>query len=175
MQLKTALLTAALVAAGLTVQPVVAGTATGTFDVTATVVNSCKVTSTSDIAFGNYDPANLNNTTDLDASGSVTVRCTKNAAVNVALQQGNNPTGASTCTAPARQMKDSAGDLLAYDIYQDSGRTTAWGCDASNSQNFTSAGIATPKTYTTYGRIPAGQDVPAATDYTDTVTTTVTF
>lgn len=173
MNLKPLLLATALAAAGLGGQAS-AATTTATFNVTATVVNSCKVTSTTDIAFGNYDPANVNNATPLDAQGAVTIRCTKNAAVNVALQQGSNPAAGSTCVAPARQMKDSGTDLLGYGIYQDPARTTVWGCDATNSQNFTSSGVNSPKTYTTYGRVPAGQDVPAGS-YLDNVTTTVTF
>ncbi len=182
MQLKTALLTAALAAAGISAQsfaaapPAPNGTATGSFNVTANVVASCKVVSTADINFGNYDPANVNNTTPLNNNaGSVTVRCTKNTLAYVSLQQGSNPGSSSTCVAPARQMKDTAGDLLAYSIYQDSGYSNVWGCDSTNSQSFTSTSVNTPKVYTLYGQIPAGQDVPPASTYKDTVTTTVSF
>src|SRR3546814_13766420 len=45
--------------------------ATGSFNVTANVQGSCRVTSTSDIAFGTYDPADVNASTPLDQNGSV--------------------------------------------------------------------------------------------------------
>lgn len=145
----------------------------GSFNVTATVGNSCIVTSTSDIAFGAYDPADANFSTALDGSGSVSVRCTRGTVANVALNQGLNPNGGS-CAAPARQMSDGGTERLAYDIYQNAARTTAWGCDTANDQSFTSTASNVATTLTTYGRIPAGQDV-AAGSFTDTVIVAVTF
>ncbi|MCE5232342.1 MAG: spore coat U domain-containing protein [Mizugakiibacter sp.] len=173
MKIKTALIATGLALAGIGMQAQ-AGTASGSFNVTASVVPSCKVVSTADIAFGNYDPADANNTTALDAAGNVTVRCTKNTPAAVTLNQGNNAAAGSTCAAPSRQMADSGSNRLGYAIYKDASRTQAWGCDATNQASFTSAGIASPATLDTYGRIPAGQDVPAGS-YSDTVAVTVTF
>lgn len=149
-----------------------AATSTGSFQVTASVANSCVVSSTSNIAFGAYDPAGANNTAALDGAGSVAVRCTRGTTAAVALEQGANAASGSDCTTPLRQMA-SGTDRLRYDIYSDSGRTSGWGCTTSNDvdQSFTSLA---PISFTTYGRIPAGQDVPAGS-YTDTVTVTVTF
>src|SRR3546814_7485830 len=62
--------------------------ATGSFNATANVQGSCRVTSTSDIAFGTYDPADVNASTPLDQNGSVSVRCVKGIAANVAPAQG---------------------------------------------------------------------------------------
>lgn len=146
---------------------------TSSFQVTANVVASCRITSTTDINFGAYDPADVNNTTALDANGNIAVRCVKGTTANVAIEQGANPAAGSTCAAPARQMAGGA-DRLAYAIYQDAARTTLWGCDPSNDQTFTAATVLTPTTLTTYGRIPAGQDVGVGA-FADTVNVTVTF
>lgn len=177
MQLKIALLAAAMAAAGFTAQSNAAtNPATATFNVTASVPASCKVSAT-DINFGAYDPVNANSTTALPSTGGVTVSCVKGTVATVSLDQGKNAGSGSTCTAPARQMKDAAGDLLGYTISQDSSSTTTWGCTAGTAQSFTSTSL-TPAagngSYTTYGSIPAGQDVNVGS-YSDVVTVSVAF
>lgn len=146
---------------------------TGSFQVTANVVASCRVTSTTDIVFGNYDPADVNNAAPLDAAGSVAVRCVRGTVANVAIEQGANPAVGSTCVAPLRRMAGGA-ERLSYAIFQDAARTTVWGCDATNDQTFTAATVATSTTLTTYGRIPPAQDVSVGA-FVDTVNVTVTF
>ena len=148
-------------------------TPSDTFQVTASVANSCVVTAANDIAFGAYDPAGANNTAALDGAGSVEVRCTRGSNAAITLDQGLHAASGSVCATPLRQMSDGATDRLRYDLYSDSSRATAWGCDATNDveKSFTSLA---PVTFTTYGRIPAGQDVLAGS-YTDTVTVAVTF
>ena len=145
------------------------------FQVTANVASSCTVSATN-IAFGAYDPADVNATTPRDASGTVSVRCTRGTSTAVAsLTQGANAAAGSTCASPLRQMNGGGTLRLRYDIYQDAGRATVWGCDATTVQaipTFTSS--LTPATLTTYGRIPAGQDA-AIGSYTDTVQVSVTF
>lgn len=146
----------------------------GSFQVTASVANSCRVTSTGDINFGAYDPADTHFGTALDGIGSVAVRCTRGTVANVALGQGQYAASGSTCASPLRQMADGSTGRLRYDIYQAGPGNTAWGCDVANDQSFTSAASNVETTLTTYGRIPAGQDV-AAGNFSDTVTVTVTF
>jgi spore coat protein U-like protein len=146
---------------------------TGSFNVTANVANSCRITATPDLAFGAYDPADTHFTAALDGQSSISVRCTKGTAATVALGQGGSPAAGSTCAAPLRQMAAGT-ERLRYDLYRDTARTQAWGCDAASSQGFTAASSNTATTLQTYGRIPAGQDV-AAGSYADTVTVTVTF
>lgn len=143
------------------------------FNVTANVPGTCVIDSTTDITFADYDPTSANATNALDAAGSVNVRCTKGIAATVTLDQGSNADAASTCANPLRQMANGT-ERLRYDIYADSARTLAWGCDAANSQDFTSTSAAAPKTLATFGRIPAGQDVPSGS-YSDTVTVVVIF
>ena len=149
-----------------------ASPATGSFKVTASVANSCVVTSTSDINFGAYDPAVANNTTALNGAGWVKVRCTRGTTPAVQLDQGANAAGGSTCLSPARQMASGA-DRLGYTLYSDSGRTTPWGCDATNDVDYTFLDL-NPHQFDVYGRIPAGQDV-AAGNYSDTVNVSVIF
>ena len=70
---------------------------TGSFNVTANVANSCVITATPTLAFGAYDPTDVNNTTALDGQSSISVRCTRGTVATVALAQGNNPAAGSTC------------------------------------------------------------------------------
>lgn len=155
-----------------------AGQASGTFKVTAQVQGSCIVSSTEDIQFGTYDPVNLHATSaqNLDAQGKVSVRCTAGSTnVKVALDEGLTKASGSSCATPLRQVKSAKDDVIAYSLYQDTGRATAWGCDASNEANIPSfASSLTPVELVTYGRIAGGQFVPIGT-YTDTVGVTVTF
>ncbi len=147
---------------------------TGSFQVTANVVASCRVTNTTNIAFGTYDPADVNSTTALDASGDISVRCVKGTVAAVAIEQGTSPATGSSCTTPLRQMAGTGSERLGYAIFQDTARTTPWGCDTTNDQSFTATTVSTPTTLTTYGRIPAGQDVSVG-NFADTVNVTVTF
>lgn len=159
----------ALGAAAMTAQ---AATGTTTFTVTATVVNNCVISSTN-IAFGNYDPTAA---TAITAQGAVTARCTKGDVVSVALGQGANAAGASTAAVPARQMVSGA-NLLPYHIFIAASGNTEWGTGTVGTNTpaaQTAVSANTPLTFTTYGSLPAGQDVPAGS-YTDSVVATVTF
>lgn len=161
----------------------VAGTAaagnspqTGSFDVTASVEGSCRITASPNLAFGTYDPVETHATTPKDAQSSISVRCVKGMTPVVALDQGAHAGTGSTCGAPVRRMLDAAsGELLGYQIYQDSGRASVWGCDAANDRGFTAAASTADTVLETYGRIPAGQNVGLGTDFRDTVVVTVTF
>lgn len=144
------------------------------FQVTASVANSCIITSTTGIGFNAYDPADVNFAAALDANGSVSVRCTRGTNAAVTLDQGLQAAATSSCAAPLRQMTDGGSERLRYDIYQNAARNIPWGCDAANDQAFTAAASNVATTLTTYGRIPAGQDV-AAGNFTDTVVVNVTF
>jgi len=150
--------------------PAFAGSATSNFSVTASVASNCTISTTS-IAFAAYDPIVANATTPLDATGSVIITCTKGAATTIGLNAGLN--GASA-TGTTRAMK-SGTDYLSYEIYQDSGRTIVWGNSGAGLLTPAVAPDKNPRTFTTNGRVPAGQDVPAGASYTDTVTATVNF
>ncbi len=148
-----------------------AATATSSLSVTATVSANCTIT-TQPVAFGAYDPVVANATTPLDGTGTVTVTCTNGSAATITLDQGTDPEGGSTDAAPLRQMKDSGSDVLAYTLYQDTGRTDVWGNTTGTGEAVTGTGAA--DNVTVYGAVAAGQNVPA-NSYSDTVTATVTF
>lgn len=149
-----------------------AGTGNTTFAVTATVVNNCVLSSTN-IAFGNYDPTAAAASA---ATGTVTAKCTKGDLVSVALGQGSNPATGSTAAVPARQMANGT-NMLPYHIYIAGTGTTEWGSGTVGTNEpaaQTAASVATALTFTTYGSLPAGADVPAGA-YSDSVIATVTF
>jgi len=166
----------AAVAASLLVAGVAANAATATanFNVTASVPALCTVTAAS-LAFGNYTPNGGN--VDAQATNSIAVRCTKGTAYTVGLNAGLAP-GA---TVTNRRMRSTAtpANELAYSLYTTAGRTTNWGDTAPNgAPTGTSTGFATAVNFTVFGRIPdtaTNQDAAAATDYTDTITVTVTY
>lgn len=151
--------------------PAHAGTATNTFAVTATVVNSCAINSAGALAFGNYDPTSAVNTT---GSSTINVNCTKGDVYTIALNYGANGGSAAN-----RIMTDGSGDNLNYNLYTNSVYTLVWNSTcggANNCDGGTGAGpgVGNQQTYTVYGQIGAGQNVPAGS-YSDTITLTVTF
>lgn len=161
-----------------------AATATATLNVTASVAQKCKITTT-DVAFGAYDPVVTNLSTALNAGspGTLVVTCTKNASgVTLGLSMGANSTGGTN-----RRMLESggAGMTLTYQLYQPSATTpgaacaytTIWG-DGTNGAVLTPTGTtwgnASAQTFNVCGQIPAGQDVEQGS-YADVITATVNF
>lgn len=145
--------------------PAMAQTATATFQVTATVANSCRIAA-SPIAFGAYDPLGG---AAADANGAVTVTCTLNSLWWVGLDLGQS---AGAGSAGARAMS-AGGSFLGYDLYRDAARTQAWGNTQAAGAGGTGSGAAQP--VTVFGRIPASQTGVPAGSYADTVTATVNF
>jgi spore coat protein U-like protein len=148
-----------------------AGTATTTFNVTATVIKNCTI-SAANINFGNYDPLVANAATPLDLSSTVTVACTKGTVATVGLDAGQN---AANATGATRAMTSGGGSpsYLSYEIFKDSGHTTVWGNAGAGLVSYTAASKASVA-LNDYGRILAGEDQPVGA-YSDTVTATITF
>jgi spore coat protein U-like protein len=172
----SARLTRSTVAAALAVAfAVTSGTAiaatTDTMTVSANVVASCSIAVTGALDFGAYDPQSG---TDATGSGTIATTCTAGTpGVTIALDQGLNPTGTSSSTAPERQM-DHTGTKLGYFLYQDAGHATVWG---DTTAAYVAAGNATggADSVTVYGVLTAGQTSAIAGAYSDTVTATVSF
>jgi spore coat protein U-like protein len=159
----------ALIVGGLALgmaAPALAQTATGNLGVSATVAKNCSITTTA-VAFGSYDPIVANASTPLDGTGTVVVTCTKGAGTRIDLDLGSNAAGS------VRRMLGGT-DLLTYELYTDSGHGTVWGAGAGAGQTIAAAPNKNPRTFTVYGRVPAGQDVGAAS-YADTVVATINF
>ncbi len=154
----------------------VAGTNTGTLEVTATVESSCTIT-TAPVSFGTYDPVAPKATT---AKGKISLSCTKGTKPNlIRLDYGKNSAGTQ-----ARSMSTESGtDLLPYELYKplaaggecSDANSEIWGNTTLTGLTVTDvASLTTPASYNVCGKINTGQDVkPGA--YKDSVTVTVEF
>ena len=145
-----------------------ASPATADLPISANVVGNCTI-STAAVAFGAYDPVSANASTALDATGSVIVTCTRGAGLSIDLGLGSNASGA------VRRMTDGAATpaFMTYELYSNAGRTTVWGTGASGLTIVAAPSIA-PRTYTVYGRVAAGQDLPVG-NYADTVVASINY
>jgi spore coat protein U-like protein len=143
-----------------------AASATANLSVTASVANNCTI-STSTVAFGAYDPVVTNASSPLAGSGGVTIACTKSATATIGLGLGSNP------NATTRRMANGS-NYLTYELYKESGHTNVWGNSGVDLYTPAAAPSFAPRTFTVYGEVAAGQDVPAGS-YSDTVVATVNF
>jgi spore coat protein U-like protein len=145
-----------------------AGTATANLSVSANITANCTI-STTDVAFGAYDPISANASTPLTATGAVNTTCTNGASVVVTLDQGANAGSGSTSAVPVRRMANGS-SFMNYGLYSDNGDTDTFDGVTGVTVAGTGAQVGTP----VYGSIPAGQNLPTGS-YTDTVVATVTF
>lgn len=167
-----------LLAALLSVaNPVIAVTVNASFDVTATLQNGCLfgVSSSSSsnmgtLSFGSQSATATNvDVVSSTGSGSIVVTCTPGSSISIALDYGAN--GGSSAQ---RYMKNSAGTrTLPYQLYRDAARSQVWGTGALalTVPSFPS----TTQTYTVYARYFGATPLPAAGQYTDSVTINVTY
>lgn len=145
-----------------------AGSAASTVAVSATVSQNCTI-NTGTVAFGSYDPVTANASSDATVTGSLSVACTKNAsAVTISLDYG-----AHASSTQRRMVGTSHGDFLLYNLYQDSGHTTAWD-NASNKYALAAPSSKASQSINIYGVITLGQDI-SVDSYTDTVNSTINF
>lgn len=141
---------------------------TSTFDVTATVVNTCAIASTSDLAFGNpLNPAVITNQTT-----TINVTCTNLAPYSIGLSKGTN-TGSVDTNPRLMTGQNTSTNTLSYGLYKDAAHTQAWGNSGANlMSSLVGSGVAQP--YTVYGQVPI-QTSAVADTYKDTITITVAF
>jgi spore coat protein U-like protein len=145
-----------------------AASKTQSMPVQAQVNANCNFTSSNTMDFLNYDPIAAG---ALGGTVGVTVRCTKGAAVSIGIDTGAH---AGTVAGSTRAMQLGAStNRLGYDFYQDSLYATLWTTSGGGLYSYTAVNN-TPATVTIYGRVPAGQDVPAGL-YQDTVIVTVNY
>ncbi|WP_158774157.1 Csu type fimbrial protein [Cobetia sp. L2A1] len=166
LQRKTPLLLVAALGLGAAF-PVLAATTTTTFQVTASVLDSCLVTAT-DLAFGTYDP---NSGGVLDGSSVITALCTAGTDYEIALDVGAN---AADTSATTRAMIGEPGSFLEYELYSDAARSSVWGDTSGSDTVAATGGLTGINLHTVYGQIPAAQYV-AADDYADTINVTITY
>lgn len=147
--------------------PLRAATGTTNLSVSATVSANCTITTTP-VAFGAYDPIVANAATALDATGSVIVACTKGSSATIGIGLGAN------AQASVRRMLDGSTNFLTYELYLDTTRTTVWGTATTGLLSTGAAPSKATRPFTIYGRVAAGQDVPAGA-FTDIAVATVNF
>jgi spore coat protein U-like protein len=149
----------------------VAATTTTTFAVSATVNANCLVAA-NPMNFTTYVP----NGGNIDATSTLSVRCTRNTAYTVALNAGSTTGGTL-----AQRLLTNGTDTLQYNLYTTTARTTVWGDGTASTATVpgTGAGLAAASavTHTVYGRLvdsSANQSVSPGS-YADTITVTVTY
>jgi spore coat protein U-like protein len=128
---------------------------------------ACSVATTS-VNFGSY---NVLSASPLDSTGSITVNCTSNSNVVIAIGPSPNSGGFNP-----RKMKLTTGsELLQYNLYTNSNRTLIWGNGANNTNTVNLiARKNRPVNRTVYGRVPPLQDVVAGA-YNETLVVTITW
>ncbi|MGC1854991.1 MAG: spore coat U domain-containing protein [Candidatus Aquirickettsiella sp.] len=144
-------------------QSAFAATATANLPVNASVAAVCVFGNITSVNFGSFTG------TQNDATGSIEVTCNPTVAYTIGLNQGTGTGG----TTSLRVMTGTPTGTLAYQLFQNVGRTTNWGNNPpTDTVNSTGTGLV--QLFTVYGRIPAGA-VPAPGSYNDTVLITVTY
>ncbi len=158
--MKTIKIAAFAVISALTASgPALAATATADLGVTLTLANHCKVTGDT-IDFGTVTTLLDDNPDGIDASGTISVKCTKGATYSLSLDAGKG-VGATTS---ARKMTKGTPSATAPTI----GYTLALG-------SYSGVGATGPAEEVTVDANVPSQDTPEAGTYTDTVLITVTY
>jgi len=139
---------------------------------TATVAANCNI-STSALNFGSVSSTIASN---VDASATVTAKCTNTTPYSIGLDNGANASGAQR-----RVRLAATANFVNYNLYTDSARSNAWktstattSCTGGASTCALGTGTGSNQSVTVYGRIPP-QTATAAGLFTDTVVVTVTF
>jgi spore coat protein U-like protein len=158
-----------------------AGSKITTLNVTASVPQNCLITANA-VSFGDYDPVAANSSTgsDVTATGSVSVTCTKSSTgVAITLGGGSNAVGATR-----RLAGTVTGDFLTYELYQPSAATAAAPCAYPGTVWNATTGIFSPNagtwgatsafSFNICGSIPKAQNV-SADAYTDAIVLTINF
>lgn len=154
------------------VTQVMAGSDTANLTVTANVNAKCKLSNPSPVAFGSYDPVDVNASSPLDASGTFNVKCTKGSSGTLKIDKGIY-TANAVGTTRALKAAGSA-NYLNYELYTSAARTAVWN-DTTSTVTYGPAASSNDVTETVYGRIPGGQTNAVADSYADTVVVTVTY
>jgi len=154
--------------------PTLAGTANGTFVVSATVLAVCQMSATA-INFGTYIPGNG---TTLKANSTISIQCTSGTnAPTLALNAG-----ASGGTMANRLMLGPGAAKLQYNLYTSASYGTVFGDGTGGSSTVPvtigTASFTTPVHVTVFGEFldsAANRLAAGAGTYTDTVTATLTY
>jgi spore coat protein U-like protein len=159
---------------------VLAGSSSTSVLVSASVTQNCTISTTAALAFAAYDPVNINASAALNATGQISVACSK-GATGLTIGMDN---GIHVSTTQRQMLGGTAAGLLQYNIFQPPSNapstactfpgTTAWTAIGAGLLTLTTSPSKVTRIYNVCGTIPGGQDV-AADTYTDTVGATINF
>lgn len=181
-KVSNALMLASMLSVGVALMssnPAHAGSAPANLAVSASVAANCTISTTA-VAFGAYDPVVVNAATALNASGSVSIACTKGSAPAITMDLGQH------AVATQRNMLVAGGgaDVLGYQLYQPPNTapgtactfpgSTVWGTSVAQTFTPTSPANKNVRAYNVCGTVAAGQDVSVGL-YADVVIATVNF
>ena len=145
-------------------------TASTSTTATATVISNCNVSATT-LNFGTTSLM----TSNLDATTAVSAQCSNSLPYSIGLDNGSNASGSQ------RRLKQGASNFINYNLYTDSGHTSAWttttsttSCTGGTGTCITGTGTGSTQSITVYGRVPP-QSSQAPGTYSDTVVVTLTF
>lgn len=165
--MKTAFRSALFGSLLLATAAVYAQTATTTFPVTATVSSSCIISATNH-DFGIYSPSSP--TDNINGTNTLTATCTLAVPYSVGLDVGTT----AGATVANRIMKHTVtGETLNYSLYKAADRLVVLG-NTLLVDVISGMGTGLPVGHPVFGKIAAGQNVPAG-NYVDTVTATINF
>lgn len=141
----------------------IVGTASFTFQATATVLKSCNV------AAGNLNFGTTGNlTAAITGQSEIDVQCSNGMGYAIALNGGL--TGA---TDPTQRKMTFGSGTVTYGLYQDGAFMNPWGSTAgSNVVGATGTSLSQP--FKVYGKVPV-QPTPPIGTYTDTIVVSVSY
>jgi spore coat protein U-like protein len=157
-----------------------AATASTSIPVSASVTQTCSISTTSALAFASYDPIGTNAIAPLNTTGQISISCAKGSTgLTIGMDNGTHVAGTQ------RQMiGGTSANVLSYSIFQPPSNapntactfpgTTPWTNVGAGLLTLTSAPAKTARLYNVCGTVPGGQDV-AADAYTDIVIATINF
>ncbi|RZI93994.1 MAG: SCPU domain-containing protein [Rubrivivax sp.] len=136
----------------------------------ASVIKACLVTTPPTLGFGTYDP---NSATPLANTTTFNVTCTSGTTYSI----GMNPGVGSGSSVTNRRMTSSSAaagsNTLSYGLFKDAAHTVNWD-NSISATGYTGNGAV--QALTVYGQIPVNQyNAAPATDYSDTITLTLTY
>lgn len=153
-----------------------AGSVSGQLNIRMTITDGCTVENgTAGGVFGSIDFGSVAAITVPQQSqslgsggGSFSIVCNNGADYTVEMDGGTNASGGQ------RYMRNGS-ELIAYNLYQDAGRSIPWGDGTNNGAPVEATGDGEAQEITVYGEVPVRAAVPAVGDYLDTVQVTVTW
>ena len=143
-----------------------AGTATGTFQATATLSSSCLVSATN-VNFGTITPAATGTTA---ATGTISSTCSKNIPYTLSINAGSG-------TFATRTMGGAASgntDKLNYNLYTEVAATNIWGDGTASTVKVSLTGTGASQSSTVFGQLPLNQYLKPDT-YTDNLSVTLAY